>query len=716
MSLLPAVLRFVEQWSSKCTEPYKSVPGIAEDSRNVEDSVASAAVQFDTFTTKDRLLRLTTPLPEDVLLVESFSAFECISGLFEMNLQLISTLDNAPDITAEKLIGSPVALSVSVFSDFEKGPWRYFNGIVSRFHKISSEGSRFNHYQAVVVPWLWLLTLDSKCRIYQAKTVPAIVKHIFDEYGQHFSSVVSFKDTLTKAYTKLDYCVQYRESSFNFISRLLESEGIFYYFEHSEDKHTLVLADAPSAHKPCPEQPKGRLVGSSGWGESDNPILTWDERQELRPGKYTMRDFHFQMPSKNLEVAESSLCPFDACKPLEIYHYPGEYASRFNDKQRDSEVQPEAEKFVRLRIEEQEAMISEASGTSLCRAFSPGQKFELDNGAKSPAKYVITAVRHSGVQVPWYVADEEHFSSEDPYQNSFSCIPQNVVFRPQRRTPKPAVSGPQTAIVVGKAGEEIWTDEFGRVKVQFHWDREGKRDENSSCWVRVSQPWAGKNWGTVSIPRIGQEVVIDFLEGDPDQPIITGRVYNSEQTPPYKLPGGAVISGIKTNSTKGGGGYNEMSMDDTKGKEKVTIHSQYNMSTTVEHDDSQTVHNNRVIAVDGTHTETIKKDTVIIVTEGKEVNTVKQQIEVTSQTQYIYLTAATEIKLEVGQSKLHMFADGRIQITGQNIAIDGAQKVRTHAAEVTSEADMQHQTKGAIVVSEGSATNTVKGAMVMLNP
>ena len=679
--------------------------------------MAAVAPQMETFTDKERLLRLKTPLPENTLLAESFSASEHISGLFELKLNLLADLSSVPKISGEKLIGGPITLALSVLSDYQQGPRRYFNGLVSRFNRITSTGTRLAHYQAVVVPWLWLLTLDSKCRIYQSKTIPEIVKAIFDEYAAHYTSAVSYEDRLTQHYTKLDYCVQYRESSFNFVSRLLESEGIFYFFEHSEGKHTLVLADVPWVHKPCPEQPKARLVGDAGWGESDNPVLTWNEKQELRPGKYTMRDFHFQMPSKNLEVAEETTSQLRACKPLEIYDYPGAYAARFSEKQRDMEVQPEAEKLVRIRMEEQEAIISEISATSLCRAFSPGQKFELDTGSGTPAKYVITSVQHSGVQTPWYVADEAAPSSgAEPYTNTFACIPQNVIYRPKRITPKPVISGPQTARVVGKSGEEIWTDEFGRVKVQFHWDREGKNDENSSCWVRVSQPWAGKNWGTVSIPRIGQEVVIEFLEGDPDQPLITGRVYNAEQTPPYKLPGGAVISGIKTNSTKGGGGYNEMSMDDTKGKEKINIHAQYDMSTTVEHDDTQTVHNNRVIGVDGTHTETIKKDTVISVTEGKEVNTVKQQIEITSQTKYIYITADTEIKLEVGQSKLHMFKDGRIQLTGQNIAIDGAQKVRTHGAEVSSDADMQHHITGAIVESSGSVTNTVKGAMVMLNP
>jgi type VI secretion system secreted protein VgrG len=271
--------------------------------------------------------------------------------------------------------------------------------------------------------------------------------------------------------------------------------------------------------------------------------------------------------------------------------------------------------------------------------------------------------------------------------------------------------------VVGKSGEEIWVDKYGRVKVQFYWDRVGKKDENSSCWIRVSQAWAGQNWGMMCIPRMGQEVIVSFLEGDPDKPIITGRIYNAEQMPPYSLPDGGNVSGFKSNSTKGGGGYNEISMDDTKKTEKITIHAQYDMGTTVEHDDSQTVHNNRTISVDGTHTETIKKDTTITVTEGKETNTVKQEIVVTSQTAHIHITAKTQIKLEVGLSKLLMKSDGSIELKGMNITIDGAESVTTHGMSVTSKADIDHNIKGTIVVSDAAATNTVKGgAMVMLNP
>lgn len=709
--------------------------------------MAAVAHQVEAFTDKERLLRLKTPLPENTLLVESFSASEQISGLFELKLDLVADLANAANIDSEKLIGEPVTLAVSVSSDYVQGPWRYFNGIVSRFHKLSSVGASMAHYQAVVVPWLWLLTLDSKCRIYQSKTIPDIVKAVVDEYGEHYSTIVSFEERLNRQYTKLDYCVQYRESSFNFISRLLEAEGIFYFIEHSDGKHTVVLGDDPSVHKKCPEQPKGRLVGPGGWGEWDNPVLTWNEKQELRPGKYTLRDFHFQMPSKTLEVGETSTAPFNASKPLEIYDYPGTYAARFNDKQRDGEVQPEAEKLIRLRMEEQEAFISEITATSLCRAFAPGQKFQLDPGSGGGNSYIITAVQHKGVQSPWYLADEqapappEPALGDEPYTNTFSCVPQSVICRPRRSTPKPAVSGPQTAVVVGKAGEEIWTDEFGRVKVQFHWDREGKNDENSSCWVRVSHPWAGKNWGTVSIPRIGQEVIVDFLEGDPDQPIITGRVYNAEQTVPYKLPDSAVISGIKSNSTKGGGGYNEVSMNDTKGKENITIHAQYDMGTTVEHDDTQTVHHDRKITVDGTHNETIDKDTNITITTGpykldvkantythhvngavKETydatqnTTVNKDISITSDTAKITVTAKTEIVLQCGLSYFSMKQDGTILLSGENISISGNQQVMAGVASQTVTCDTAKVTVSAAgITSTAVGVHEISGALVKIN-
>ena len=669
------------------------------------------------FTQVNRLLSLETPLADNPLLITSFTLEEQVSGLFRGELNMAASLADASGIVAKDLIGQKVTVQVSLSNDYDVGPWRPFNGILRSFVEGRSD-RRFVHYRAEVVPWLWLLTLNSGCRIFQSKSVVEIVKIVFNELKDRYPDLVAFRDATTKTYTKLDYCVQYRETSFNFVSRLLEQDGIFYFFEHEDDKHTLVLADSPAAHKPCPDMAAARYMPAGGWGEFDSPVLSWESEAQLRPGKYTLRDFHMQMPSKSLEVAEPTKSEIAGNSALEVYDYPGEYARRFNKKERQGEVENEAAKLVKLRMEEEEAAVLESQGTSLCRGFIPGYGFKLTNHFDRAVngKYVLTSVRHETTQSPWYVTEEEPPGGAEPYRNSFACIPEDVPFRPPRTTPKPVIQGPQTAIVVGRKGEEIYTDEFSRIKVQFHWDREGKMDENSSCWIRVSQPWAGKSWGSVAVPRIGQEVVVDFLEGDPDQPLITGKVYNSESMPPYSLPSNGMVSGLKSNSTPGGGGYNEMSMNDTKGKELITIHAQYDMDATVEHDDRQTVHNNRTINVDGTHTETIKKDTTITVSEGKQTNTVKQEIVITSQTAFIHVTAATEIQLLVGASKLLMKADGSIELSGVNIAINGSAKVQTHGMEVTSQADVQHQISGTIVVSDGTATNTVRGGMVMLNP
>ena len=329
------------------------------------------------------------------------------------------------------------------------------------------------------------------------------------------------------------------------------------------------------------------------------------------------------------------------------------------------------------------------------------------------------------------------------YQNEFECVPVALPFRPARVTAKPTVRGTQTAVVVGPKGEEIFTDKYGRVKVQFHWDREGKFDADSSCWIRVATIWAGKGWGVVHIPRIGQEVVVDFLEGDPDQPIVIGSVFNADQMPPGELPKHGMVSGMMSRSTPGGGpsNFNGFRADDTKGKEHLTVQAEYDMTTLVKHDDSQTVKNNRTIGVDGTHTETIKKDTSITVSEGNfqhdvqkgtsfthvkgavtehfddsQETIVKNGIHIASTAAHLYIQTATSIQLHVGDSTIWMDSGGQIAIRGNNIVIDGKESVSIHGGMVRSVADSTHETSGGNVKSEAKANNVVKGAMVMLNP
>jgi type VI secretion system secreted protein VgrG len=434
-----------------------------------------------------------------------------------------------------------------------------------------------------MVPWLWFLDQTTDCRIFQNKTAPDIIKQIFQEYGFKDFSLSLYGD-----FVKRDYCVQYRESDFNFVSRLMEEEGIFYFFQHEDAKHTLVLGNDPAAHKPCPNQDTVRYEGTAGGWQDDDVVMQWLQEQEIRPGTFTSTDYNFETPTANM------LSSVNGKGKWEIYDFPGEYTKK-----------PDGDKLAKVRLQEQQTPKCVARGTSDCRSFGVGYKFKLTDHYRNDLnqEYVVTALRHSAHHNLGLTSGES--DTTPVYENSFECVPFSTPIRPLRRTPVPVVQGCQTAVVVGPDGEEIFTDQYGRVKVQFHWDREGKKNESSSCWIRVSYPWAGKSWGGIQIPRIGQEVIVDFIEGDPDRPIITGRVYNAGQMPPWGLPGKKTVSGYKSNSTKGGGGYNELSFDDTKGTELIQVHGQYDMDTKIEHDERRHVVNNRTKNVDVDETSTI---------------------------------------------------------------------------------------------------------------
>ena len=381
------------------------------------------------------------------------------------------------------------------------------------------------NYRAEVVPWLWFLTRTSDCRIFQQKTAPEIIEQIFKDLG--FSD---FKAQLSGKHPKREYCVQYRETDFNFVSRLMEEEGIFYFFQHEKSKHTLVLADQKSAYVDCPEK-QVDYPRDPGSRAIEDHLTAWEHRYEFRTGKWSQTDYNFEdhparsapLPAKLMMTNESTTVDLPDAKKYEFYDFPGTYAKK-----------DEGDGYTKLRMEEEEVEYDVVHASSNCRTFFSGGKFKVRDHVASSEKgkgYVITSLQHSATE-----GYESGDASDFKYHNNFTCIPDSVVFRPARTTPRPMIHGVQPAVVTGPPGEEIYPDKYGRVKVQFFWDREGKRDDKSSCWVRVSQDYAGKAWGTVTIPRIGQEVLVSFLEGDPDRPIITGRVYNADQTPPYPLP------------------------------------------------------------------------------------------------------------------------------------------------------------------------------------
>jgi type VI secretion system secreted protein VgrG len=377
----------------------------------------------------------------------------------------------------------------------------------------------------------------------------------------------------------------------------MEEYGIFYFFKHQQGQHTLVLADDSTAHSPCPGQSSIRYVKVLG-GPQRDVITGWQIEQELRTGKYSLEDYNFQTPSTNLMVSEPTLYNVGGNSKFEIYDYPGEYLTK-----------GAGESLARVRMQEEEAEHCVAHGMGQCRMVVSGYKFTLEEHPRKDQNtdYVLTEIQHTAITDAYATSRS---SEGESYSNTFTCIPLAVPFRPFRVTPRPTVKGPQTGVVVGPSGEEIYSDEYGRVKVQFFWDRLGKKNENSSCWIRVSQPWAGKNWGAVFLPRIGQEVIVDFLEGDPDQPLITGRVYNADQMPPYTLPDKQTRSTIQSRSSKGGGtaNYNEIRFEDLKGSEQIFINAEKDMDHRVENDSREYIGANRHLIVNSSQFELVSTD------------------------------------------------------------------------------------------------------------
>ncbi len=565
-----------------------------------------------TTTQAERLLTIQTPAGADVLLVEEFSGAEAVSELFSWELQLLADLQAKKHLSVkpENLVGQPMCLTLAL----EGGGKRLFHGIVKCFAE-TGRGTRFANYRAELVPWLWLLTLTQDSRIYPNpdvpdSTVPNIVTSVFDRLKKNYPAAhVSYRVDLRRKYTKWDYCVQYRESGFNFVSRLMEQEGIFYFFEHTANEHTLVMADHPSAHRACvsaavPYNP------TTGYTEAKDTVHAIEAEERLRAGAVTITDYNFQLPAKDLAVSQTTQVKRAGNAALEIYDFPAGSVDRFNAPgERLEDVKEEDRTAARLRMEAQESPHLTITGKSDCRAFCPGFRFELKGHERSELnqQYVITSVKADGEQAPSYLNQE---TNPKAYSNVFTCIPAWVPYRPACKTPKPVVPGPQTAVVVGKEKEEIWTDKYGRVKVQFHWDRTGKRNQDSSCWLRVAQPWAGKDWGAIWVPRVGQEVVVEFLEGDPDRPIITGSVYNAEVMPPYTLPEHQTVSAIKSRSSKTGAAanFNEIRFEDKKGAEQVFINAERDLDLRVENDAREYVGKDRHLIVKENQRELVEKN------------------------------------------------------------------------------------------------------------
>jgi type VI secretion system secreted protein VgrG len=667
-------------------------------------------------TQENRLIAIDTPLGKDVLLLQGFTGREGISRLFSFQLDLLSTKES---LDFKKIIGQNVTITIELAG----GKQRYINGYVSRFAQ-SGSAKDATRYQMEVAPYLWFLTRIADCRIFQDKTIPQIIEDVFKRRG-----LTHYKLSLTATYEPREYCVQYRETDFNFVSRLMEQYGIFYYFEHENGKHTVVLADSKSVHEPCPGQPSAHYIAGGAAKEIQDVVTAWQMEQELRTGKYTHTDYNFETPSTNLISDSPTVYKVGPNGSFELYDYPGEYLKQSQGKD-----------IAKIRMEEEEAGHLVGSGSSDCRSFVTGYKFKLEDYYRDDMNqsYVLTKIQHHASAAGSY---SQGSGESVHYSNHFTCIPDSVPFRPARITPKPFVQGPQTARVVGKKDEEIWVDKYGRVRVHFYWDRVGEGYEKDACWIRVSQPWAGAGWGSMWIPRIGQEVIVDFLEGDPDRPLITGRVYNAEQVVPYTLPDNQTRSTFQSRSSKKGDktNFNEIRFEDKKDSEQVFVNAEKEMDLRVEKESREFVGANRHLIikaaqqelvegdkhghVKGKHFEKIEGDMSLQV-NGKQMQKIggDQSIELDSDRKekvvgnvslHIGKDTKTKIEknvyLEVGQS--------RNEKIGQTHAMEAVQTIHLKGGQtVIIEAGMQLSLKGpGGFVDIGPSGVTIQGTMVLIN-
>jgi type VI secretion system secreted protein VgrG len=521
---------------------------------------------------------IDTPLGADV----KFHSMGGIEGLSRPFAYEVDVVSDRSDIQPSELLGQSVTVHLTLADDEDP---RHWNGLVTGLQYIDTSDDGDSRYRLTVRPWFWQLTRCADCRIFQQMTIPEIVMKVFDDRG-----FTDYDRSLFEEYEQHEYVVQYRETDFQFVSRLLEREGIYYFFRHEDGKHTLVLVDSAQAHQAaagCEQMPYA--PDDDHRDATTEYVRQWKAEAQLETGVYGQGDFDFTKPQVKL-FAQATASDEDAASAanLQVYDYPGGF-DNFAD----------ADAYARLRLEQARRDAQRWTGETNARAMTVGATFELTDHPRDDQNqsYLVTSARYRLKGQDERSSDDD----DDPFTCSLVAIGADVTFRPPLSTRKPVVRGPQTAIVVGPGGQEIWTDQYGRIKVQFPWDRLGRNDESSSCWIRVSQAWAGGSFGAQFIPRIGHEVIVDFLEGDPDRPIVTGCVYNGSNMPTFDLPGNQTQSGFRTQSTPGGSanGGNEIRFEDATGAEDLYIHAERTQTTLVENAQSITVGGDRALSVTG---------------------------------------------------------------------------------------------------------------------
>ena len=662
-----------------------------------------------TITQTGRWLTLDTPLGADALIPTAFRGEEALSRPFSFDVEAISTKQT---IAAKDLLGKSATVSVRRPS----GDPRLFNGIVTAFSAGPILRSGYRQYALTLSPWLWLLDRTTDCRVFQSKSVKDIASTLFGDAG--FSD---YRFKLQGGTATRDYCVQYDESDFAFLSRLFEREGIFYYFEHAQDSHVLVIADQKSAYADCSDSSVAYRQGAP----QTDALHEWRPGWSFVSGKWVLGDYDFEKPSVDITGSAATVLPVPAFSSWERYDYPGRHSAK-----------ADGDNAAKLRMEADEALHPHVFGCGTYAGFRPGATFTLAEHPVSDEtgqSYALVSVRHEA-------ADNTHFTTalngapgaEAPrpyYRNSFACLPATVTFRPQPLTPHPVMRGPQTALVVGPSGEEIHCDSYGRVRVQFPWDRLGAKDDKSSCWIRVAQSLAGRKWGSLFTPRVGMEVVVDFIDGDPDRPLVTGAVYNADNMPPWDLPANKTRSGLVTRSSAQGQAENanELRFEDKKGEEQVVFHAEKDFlrevenddTLTVGHDQTATIKNNRTLTVqDGNRSVTVSKgDDSLTVATGKRTVSVNGALSTTVKTGNHSTTVSSgnfAVTASAGKVSVQAMQGIELKVGGNTLTID-QQGITLKGMQIAIQGQMQVQVQGAMTTLKGDATVTVQGGLVKIN-
>jgi type VI secretion system secreted protein VgrG len=656
-------------------------------------------VNIMAFTQDQHLIGIATNAGKDVLLLDSFSGQEGISQPFRFEVKMLSEVveGNPAKVKQHDLVGTSMTVRIALSEPgigVDTG-FRYWTGMCESFVK-ANQDENFAYFSAVLVPWFSFLKFASNCRIFTDKSVPDIIQEVVALYG--YSSFL--RSEVTKSYTSRDYCVQYRETDFAFLSRLMEDEGIYYYFEHTDGKHVMVLADDPSCYKAQPNHSDYKYSPVTGMQATEDTIVAWQLEERMYAGKWTSRDFHHEAPTNNVERSDPSNSVAAEGKKFEVYD-PGEDAKIFNKVGSFSGVVPEAEKSIRLRMEKQEAAGKIVQGASRGRAFTSGYKIDV-TGVDAPSTILLTLISHSVYQLPGY----QHLKlARAGYSNTFTAVDATVPYVPRQVTGRSVIHGLQTAFVIDEspAGntEEIWPDKYGRVRVRFHWDREAKY----ACWLRVVQQWAGKGWGQQWIPRVGDEVAVTFLEGDPDCPVVIGGVYNADNMPIFTLPDNKTQSGLLTRSSKGGGSsnFNMLRFEDKIGSEEIFTQAEKDQNALIKHDETRTVKNNRTTTIHVNDTRTVETgDCTVTVEQGNSKITVKQNITTESQ--------SGNVKLTVDAGTLTEYAQGQISVESpKGITFTcGASSITMTPSGITI-------TQGGSSIALTSASTTHTAGTILLN-